>query len=171
MGASGQNSTATADTGEVSSTAVTAQEMTAVAATTAVTETSSELVPPNLKIKDTLRVIAYTKDADFAGYKMYDSMSFDDPVEAVIEFVSNNSTQTVQSGTTVTVSSFSELEGFDNLSDELQYMIEKDFRRLCGISSNGKITNFVNGNDTFECTFVLLQSEEKDEYYLGMYKK
>lgn len=138
-----------------------------VVVTEAVTEATTQdvgLVPPNYKIPKNCKVLAYSKDADFEGFEWDNTIGFEDDINTIIEFISNNAVIEIPAGSKIDLS---HLHGYSALSDELKDTLELSISSACG---DGATHSMINKKGDITFAFVLFRTEA-EEAYIDLYVK
>ena len=141
---------------------------TTVVVTEAVTEATTQdvgLVPPNCKLRKNRKVIAYSKDADFEGFEWKNMIGFEDDINTIIEFISNNAVIEIPAGSKIDLS---HLHGYSALSDELKDTLELAIGDALG--SDIKSPSKINKKGDATCAFVLFRTNA-EEPYIHLYVK
>lgn len=143
---------------------VTVQPTTAEVTTMQTTEPTTQdvgVVPPNYKRRSKEKVLAFSKDTDFEGFKWSDTIGFNDDINTVLEFVNNNAAIEIPAGTKVNLNS---LEGYSTLSDELRSTLELSISGTCGDTQN-----MINKKGNL--TFALVLTEINGKCNIQMFVK
>lgn len=155
-----QSTTATQETAA----SVAAQPATAEVTTVQTTQAATQdvgVVPPNYKRASKEKVLAFSKDTDFANFTRCNGIAFDDEPDAVADFVGKNTSITILSGSKITLDS---LTGYYSLSDELKEMLIESIGMECGDSEYA----INKGNNK---TFAFVLSENDGMAYISLYSK
>lgn len=139
-----------------------------VVVTEAVTEATTQdvgLVPPNYKILKNSKVLAYSKDADFEGFEWDDTIGFEDDINTVIEFISNNAVIEIPAGSKIDLS---HLHGYSALSDELKDTLELSISSACG---DGATHSMINKKGDITFAFVLRRNRNNAHVFIDLFVK
>ena len=139
-----------------------------VVVTEAVTEATTQdvgLVPPNYKIPKNCKVLAYSKDADFEGFEWDNTIGFEDDINTIIEFISNNAVIEIPAGSKIDLS---HLHGYSALSDELKDTLELSISSACG---DGATHSMINKKGDITFAFVLVRINTTERAYIELYVK
>lgn len=139
-----------------------------VVVTEAVTEATTQdvgLVPPNYKILKNSKVLAYSKDADFEGFEWADTIGFEDDINTVIEFISNNAVIEIPAGSKIDLS---HLHGYSALSDALKHTLELSIIGTCG---DIKSPSMINEKGDITCAFVLRRNRNNADVFIDLFVK
>lgn len=142
---------------------------TTVVVTEAVTEATTQdvgLVPPNCKLRKNRKVIAYSKDADFEGFEWKNMIGFEDDINTIIEFISNNAVIEIPAGSKIDLS---HLHGYSALSDELKDTLELAIGDALGGDTKDP-RQLINKKGDATCAFVLFRTNA-EEPYIDLYVK
>lgn len=141
---------------------------TTVVVTEAATEATTQdvgLVPPNYKIPKNCKVLAYSKDADFEGFKHANTIGFEDDINTIIEFISNNAVIEIPAGSKIDLS---HLHGYSALSDALKHTLELSIIGTCG---DIKSPSMINEKGDITCAFVLCRTKTTEHAGIELYVK
>lgn len=139
-----------------------------VVVTEAVTEATTQdvgLVPPNYKILKNSKVLAYSKDADFEGFEWDNTIGFEDDINTVIEFISNNAVIEIPAGSKIDLS---HLHGYSALSDELKDTLELSISSACG---DGATHSMINKKGDITFAFVLRRNRNNAHVFIDLFVK
>lgn len=155
-----QSTTATQETAATVAAQPTTAEVTTVQTTQAATQDVG-VVPPNYKRSSKEKVLAFSKDTDFASFTKCNEIEFYDELDVVADFVGKNTSISILSGSKITLDS---LIGYYSLSDGLKEALIVSIGIECGDSEYA----INKGNNK---TFAFVLSETNGMAYISLYSK